>query len=261
MRKLSVMVMMVFFGLIICGNALAASPDLIEWGNPTVNPSYLTSSDAGTIYDKTDRMDPGNPNWDPQDNGWASTNVVRTSGDTLTVTIENGYPGYQSYIDATIKNISPLTSTPVQVYEISIKQTDAGGSDSDCILAALTDRDGHAINLPFNLDSGATKDVRLTTRVRQKAEQEQTYKVDIIIKAGQNVPGDDDDDDDDIADDDDDITSDDDDTTNETVNVTNPPVQTPLVPVELPYTGGNVALFTGTGLALGGFGLIIRRKK
>ncbi|HWP97048.1 MAG TPA: LPXTG cell wall anchor domain-containing protein [Syntrophomonadaceae bacterium] len=244
MKKIYILLLIAVFSLMICGSALADA-DLVEWGN---NP---TSSDSNSSGTGIDRMDTGNTN---EPGNWGSTEVQRDmiNGKTLEVTINNGYPGYQSYIDDTIVNDS---GSAVSVTGVSV-------TGDPSILVELKNMNGtpttFSDTVPFDIAKGGIVPVRLIVRVRQVAAQNNTYTAKVVIDVQQDSKGGDDDDDDDIIGDDDD----DDTTPPEPVTLSQPPVKEPIkLPVELPYTGANVALFTGTGLALGGFGLVIRRKK
>lgn len=244
------------------GAALAEDyKNLIDWDTKT---PLVSSDPAG----HRDGMDLGNPN-NPEgklDVGMMECNLGADK--TLNIIITNGYPGYQEYVESRIVNVSkvPVTITDPQVLNDDLKGV---------ILVKLLDKQtGHDLKgqvIPVN--SGVP--VRLICRILDTAEQSSVYTFSVAIHAEQKI--------------DNDGGGGDpgggggagleeesvsppaqpqvknpagDSNGGQILEGVEPPqeaVELPLIPAELPYTGGNIALFIGTGFALGGIGLILRR--
>lgn len=220
---------------------------LIEWGEPT------SSDPPGSGH--VDSMDSGNPN-SAELKDIASLDCYY-NGRNLVCVIENGYPGYQEYITTTIRNISDAS---IAITGLTVINSNA----QNMIAVSLTDTAGNAIQLPTYLNNGMEIYVRVITRVNQQAVQLGTYAYQVRVDAEQDEPY------------------------NPPYyppyyppeyppyyppnNPESPPppepeevpeesVYIPLTPAELPYTGGNIALFTGTAFTLGGIGMYLRRRK
>lgn len=223
---------------------------LIEWGAPT------SSDPPGSGH--VDSMDGGNPNY-AELKDIASLDCFLRGRDLYCV-IENAYPGYQEYVTTRIRNISDAS---VKITRLEVVSSIA----QNVVNVALTDTSGNYISIPTTLNAGAELNVRVVTRVNQQAAQGGTYAYQVKVDAEQEEPY------------------------NppynppyyppeyppyyppdnpqspppppepEAIEVAPEPVSLPLTPVELPYTGGNIALFSGTALALGGIGMFLRRRK
>lgn len=249
MAKSKCLLLIVVFCLLFVGNAYAADHNLVEWGS---NP--VCSDPHGTV----DGMDPDNPNLDDKMDVGCTTCSINMKGN-LECVIENGYPGYQVYINAIIENVS---RHPVKITGVRFV------NKPECILATLADAEGHYLS-QATIDKNSNLAVQVVTRVAQSSEQASVYDFEIIIEAQQeqihegggnngggdsNSPGE---------------------TPSEQIveNPGEPPIKQPGekereliklpldLPVELPKTGASVILMVGVGLALGGIGMSIRRKR
>jgi len=247
LKKLKCLLFVMIFCLTIVGTAYAAPVnDLVSWDT-----AYCESSDTvGTL----DYIDLGNPN-DPVDVG--SLTIDGVTNDRITCTIANGYPGYQASINTRIINV---TDYPVRIVSLDIQDK------PDCILLSLIDSEGNDlgdVNDPVDSDivieKNASLDVQLTTRVRQSANQVGSYHFSIELIAEQEEV-----------------------TTRRKHNTGGgggtPPVPNPIViqnyepiavmpelpvaaPPELPNTGGDMQLLISSAAALGGLGVLLRRRK
>ncbi|MEN6348010.1 MAG: LPXTG cell wall anchor domain-containing protein [Syntrophomonas sp.] len=266
MKKVIGLLLVTILCLAFPGTAVATPTSdgyLIEWGSPT------SSDPSGSGH--VDSMDPGNPNF-AELKDIASLDCYLKGRDLMCV-IENGYPGYQEYVTTTIRNISDASVRITRLEVIS-------GISQYMVDVDLTDTSGNIIPIPTTLNTGQELDVRVVTRVNQQAAQLGTYAYQVKVEADQEEP----------------YNppyyppyyppynppynppyyppeyppyypSDNPESPppppapEETVVVPQERVNIPLTPVELPYTGGNIALFSGTAFTLGGIGLYLRRRK
>lgn len=261
-RILSSLVM----ALVLCFSWAGAAPaedykSLIDWDTKTPP----VSSDPAGHKDGMDLSNPNNPE------GRLDVGMMECSlgaGKTLDITISNGYPGYQEYVESRIVNVS---NVPVTISDPQVLNDDLKGVILVKLIDKQTGNDLKGQVLPVN---GGVP-VRLICRILDTAEQSSVYTFSVAIHAQQEIGSD--------GGGDDPGGGGGAGLVEETVSppaqpqVKNPAansnggeipegveppledVELPLIPAELPYTGGNIALFVGTGFALGGIGLILRR--
>lgn len=230
MKKVKVLALVLAFALAAMGGAYAMWADnlvineTVKTGyldvqfqgvfNPDPGPNYTGYiGQAGNPYgvygvtsgnEGLDELDPGNPNankniakmdaalFSPSESGasYSDTN------DGLTITLENGYPGYQDRIFTTIKNIGTV---PAKL-EIT---SNAGNIAGDILAEIWFDADPTkskdngedfmvwnnsgltpAIALDgYQIDPGESVPVAIYTRVLQAADQNDTYTYSINLKA------------------------------------------------------------------------------
>lgn len=254
MKRVIGLLLVMILGLAFPGTAVATPTSdgyLIEWG-----PSPTSSDPPGSGH--ADSMDPGNPNYAERKD--IASLECYLSGRNLMCVIENGYPGYQEYVTTTIRNVSDASVRITRLEVIS-------SIPQNVVKVDLTDTAGNYIAIPTTLSTGQVLDVRVVTRVNQQAVQLGTYAYQVRVDAQQEepyyppydppydppyyppyyppsnpqspppppAP--------------------------ENVEIIPERVSIPLTPAELPYTGGNIALFSGTAFTLGGIGLYLRRRK
>lgn len=186
-KKLKVLVLVLAFAFAAMGGAYAmwfdtltvaetastGSLDLNWEGIHVVDPApnyagFIPPNVYGTYNrDGLDTMDVGNPN-DNKNIGYLDGRidaVASTQGgdqdkasanDQLTVTLTNGYPGYQEYIDVRIKN----SGTVPAKFEVS------GLDTVPAWLLVEIQKDGQAFNWEgFQIEPGQSVPVRIVNRV------------------------------------------------------------------------------------------------
>ena len=145
MKRMKVLALVLAFALATMGGAYALWSDTLmveetvqtgivdlQWASAfMVDPDPNYTGHDGDVYgtddnrDGLDTMDPGNPNENKNIGSFQA--AIKTDGgndkvtnrDTLELTLTNGYPGYQEYVDAVIKNVGTV---PVKLdYSISGK--------------------------------------------------------------------------------------------------------------------------------------------
>ncbi|NLB51604.1 MAG: hypothetical protein GX808_01520 [Syntrophomonadaceae bacterium] len=236
MKKIRILALLMVFAFAALGGAYAMWSDslvideTVKTGNLDVtflpdksfNPDpgpnyegYINISDPYGVYGTTadgeglDELDQGNDNANKnigqieykikkqQDDEGAFSNV----NDLMTITLKNGYPGYQERIFTTIKNVGtvPAKFDIDTINALSIKddllveiwfdavptlQKDNGAdymvwtNDPGC------DNPYSAVKLEgYQIDPGEEIPVAIYTRVRQAAEQKTTYDFSIELKA------------------------------------------------------------------------------
>jgi hypothetical protein len=253
MKRVIGLLLVTILCLAFPGTAMATPTSdgyLIRWGDPT------SSDPPGSGH--PDSMDAGNPN-SAELKDIASLKCDLNGRDLICV-IERGYPGYQEYVTTKIINISDASVTITGLHIINEWA-------QNIIAVALTDTSGNSISIPTTLSTGQELNVRVVTRVNQQAAQDGDYAFQVKVDAQQDepyyppydppydppyyppyyppsnpqspppppAP--------------------------ENVEIIPERVSIPLTPAELPYTGGNIALFSGTAFTLGGIGLYLRRRK
>ncbi len=212
MKKMKILALVMVMAFAAIGGAYALWYDtlLIEetvtTGRVDVIWSAVSSSDCGCNYTaqggdvyagNTDSMDLGNPN-DSKNIGCkegAISSIVGGSGadggrtDLLTLTLTNGYPGYQEYITADIKNTGTvpvkfmlkLTADPGSIVY------DATNNPGGWLIVEPTLNDSPTFG-PIEghqLDPDATVSIKINQRVRQVAPQSATATFTYTIQAVQ----------------------------------------------------------------------------
>ncbi len=86
----------------------------------------------------------------------------------LIVTIGNAYPGYEAYVDFTIKNVGD--------YDVQIKSVTINNPSPDAISVSITDL------IDTTLAPNETVDGKVTVGVLDGAEQKTTYTFNITIE-------------------------------------------------------------------------------
>lgn len=259
MRILSGLVLALALYLVPPGAVSAEENNLIDW-DTKIPP--LSSDPARHC----DGLDNDNPNYPDRALDVGMMECELAADKTLNIVITNGYPGYQEYVEGRIFNISKV---PVRISDPQVLNDDLKGVILVKLIDQQTGNDLKGQVIPVN--SGVS--VRLICRILDTAEQSSKYTFSVAIYAQQETTG---------VGDGGDPGGNSAGLQEESVlvpgqpGVRNPAIDTvetpegiapplevvelPLIPAELPYTGGNIALFTGTGLALGGIGIILRRR-
>ncbi len=265
MHKWKCLLFIMVFTLVIAGTAYADTADLNAWDT-----GYCVSSDdtnAAAPADKTDKRAIGYTNNGNGDYGWLTIDNV--DNDVITCSIGNAYPGYQANIETKIINV---TNDAVTITGIGFVD---GFEPPDCVEVSLQDGSGTVlldsngtVHSGFSMDGNSTTGIKLVTSVKDSAAQlsEFTFKIVLIAEqeesngnnkkqthgSGGEVRG-------------------------ENIVIPNyfpsepqpftpqqeavEPVNVPIQMPELPYTGGDIVLIIGTGAALGGLGIIFKRRK
>ena len=214
MKKVKVLAMVMMLTFAAMGAAYALWFDTLKieetvtTGTVDVVWENVVSSDCGCNYEahdnnvyagSLDSMDVGNPN-DSKNIGCkqgvigtiAGDNTGNNDGgrsDLLTLTLTNGYPGYQEYVKADIKN----TGTVPVKFMLSIT-----ADEQNVVYDADTNPTGWLIVEPtlangeegetiegYQLDPGKTVSVKINQRVRQVAPQDANADFAYTIQAVQ----------------------------------------------------------------------------
>ncbi len=256
MRKLGyVLCLIMIFSYMMVGTVYAdTAKNLIEWDQ-----DYCESNDDPDD-NKLDSMDPGNPNSDGvMDIG--SLDIVEVTAGTITCAIDNAYPGYQANINTRIINV---TKNPVKITSVRVEDK------PDCILVSLRDTDGdELVGDELTLSKDSSMDVVLITRVLQSAQQATTYNFSIVIEARQDEShssggGGGSSSSRRSSDEEELVIEPEDNPTTDPEEITPPEPEGISLPIklpELPITGGNIMMFIGSGAALGGLGIMFKRRR
>lgn len=268
MRKWKCLLLIMVFVLTITGAAYADPADLIAWDT-----SYCISSDDPNAADPADRIDEmasGYTNYGDGDYGRLTIDDV--DNDVITCSIGNAYPGYQANIETNIINV---TNDAVTITGIGFAD---GFEPPDCVEVSLRDGSGTVlldssgtVHSGFSIDGNTRTGVRLVTSVNDSAAQLSEFTFAIVLSAEQEESG-----------------GNNNNNNNQThgsggevhgesivipnyfpsepqpftpQQETAEPVNVPIQMPELPYTGGDILLIIGTGAALGGLGIIFKRRK
>lgn len=168
LKKVLVLVWVVILGLTLTGDAFAnKSIHLVAWGTNCVSSDPPGSS--------LDYVDPQNPNG-AVDVG--SLEAWRNFWNQLECKIVNGYPGYQAYVQTEVIN---LTKEPVKISGVKVS------GDWDGVLVSVTDQNGQDL-LNRVIDKNSRMKVRVTTRIKDDAEQADVYrfKVQLLFNQTEN---------------------------------------------------------------------------
>lgn len=258
MRILSSLVLVLALCFALPGAVSAEEyKNLIDWDTKT---PPVSSDPAG----HRDGLDNDNPNYPDQALDVGMMECELADNKTLNIVISNGYPGYQEYVDSRIVNVSDV---PITISDPQVLEDDLRGVILVKLLDRNTGQDLQGQTLPVN---GGVP-VRLICRVLDTAEQSSQYFFSVAIHAEQEIGGGgggDGDPGDGAGLEEEQVALPAEPQVKTPANIdsnnnggeTPEGIELPLIPVELPYTGGNVALFCGTGFALGGIGLILRKR-
>ena len=205
MKKMKILALVMVVAFAAVGGAYALWYDtlLIEetvnTGRVDVNFTEVCGSDWGCNYavqaggpgvnvyqGSLDSMDPGNPN--ESKNIGCKDRTIINNGNTLSMTLTNGYPGYQEFVDATIKNEGTV---PVK---FMFKLT---GDPDGIIHDAVTNPNGwliveiKAVGVNgaaiegYQLDPDKELRIKIKQRVRQIAPQGATTTFEYTIQSVQ----------------------------------------------------------------------------
>ena len=226
MKKIKVLALIMVFAFAALGGAYAMWSDSLviaesvktgtlnvqflddnSFFNPDPGPNY-TGYD-GNVYGKEglDELDNGNPNAnkniafmeavisDQQGDGAAYDNT----DDLLTITLENGYPGYQERIFTTIANTGSVPAkfdiATNNVYGVAedllveiwfdADPTKSKDNGEDYMIWSNTGDQPELALQGYQIDPGEEIPVAIYTRVRQAAAQDATYEFSITLTAQQ----------------------------------------------------------------------------
>jgi len=211
MKKVKVLAMVIVLTFASMGAAYALWFDTLKIeetvATGTVDVKWVGtySSDGGGNYrahdndvyaGSVDSMDVGNPN-DSKNVGSLSRQISNIAndatgnndggtGDLLKIKLINGYPGYQEYITANIRNNGtvPVKFMLGVVEDRGNVVYDADNNPDGWLIVETTLEDGEPIE-GYQLDPGETVGVKINHRVRQIAPQDATAEFAYTIQAVQ----------------------------------------------------------------------------
>lgn len=225
MKKIKVLALVLVFAFAALGGAYAMWSDSLvinetvstgivdvqftDLFNPDPAPNY--AGYEGNVYGVTgleglDELDPGNPNANKNVAFMTAAISDQTTGDEgaysnvddmLTITLGNGYPGYQERIFTTIENTGTVPAKfDIEALEaLALKEkllieiwfdadpTQAKDTGEDYMVWNNSGRTPALALDGYQIDPGEKIPVAIYTRVLQEADQNSEYQFSITLKA------------------------------------------------------------------------------